>query len=495
MRPVRARRHPIRARRDRRPPSAAADRALPAPPRDPASRLAVALATAAFTLAFVVWLAVLFERPRADVAPRLPRVLRPLRDAPHRVPLPRGRPVPGLHRRRGVSGRRRDRPARDAGRLGRRVPPAARDPGAPPRRRARRLGGARGRSPRSAASAASRRPSRCSAGSRASRAAACRAACATCRLRDRLRRADVRRTCCSSPAGIRRRPGPRRPAAGAPEASRSRSRVDDDARSGRACSSCSACCSCIPHLLWLTLWSVPASLAALARLARRARHRPRAPARSTGSSPRTSAPDALVRASSTSSAAVPRLRRARGQLPDRPDDRAAGAPARLGVLFRLVLALPALSSPRAYGGVALRRRGPRLVRGARQRAACPAGSATSARLRCATRRRSTRTCCSSRRATRTRRPCSSGRVEPPTRAAGRWSRHEPAAHVAVVARARGGLGASRRLAACSTASSRTASRCRPSTSTPSSAQSSSTTPSATSGSSSPTGCSRRSCCS
>ena len=77
-----------------------------------------------------------------------------------------------------------------------------------------------------------------------------------------------------------------------------------------------------------------------------------------------------------------------GSYPDRPDDRAAGpaAPARRARPARARASRR--SSSRPPTAVLVRRRRPRLAHARSSRAGCPAGSATSASRRCATRRRS-----------------------------------------------------------------------------------------------------------
>ena len=80
---------------------------------------------------------------------------------------------------------------------------------------------------------------------------------------------------------------------------------------------------CIPHLLWLTVWSAFAARRLHPRLGRGARHRPRAaaaPPVPRRLRPRLDAPALLPL---RRRAAVPRLRRPRGRVPDRPADRGA----------------------------------------------------------------------------------------------------------------------------------------------------------------------------
>ena len=73
-----------------------------------------------FFAVFVAWIAALVTGPRPGRAASLPRRLRPLRDAPHRVRLPHRPPLPGLHRprraRTGSTSRSIPRRGRAAGR-------------------------------------------------------------------------------------------------------------------------------------------------------------------------------------------------------------------------------------------------------------------------------------------------------------------------------------------------------------------------------------------
>ena len=184
-----------------------------------------------------------------------------------------------------------------------------------------------------------------------------------------------------------RDPGARRAAAGAPAA------PDRDPRARRPRPAAAArrlpSAARRPAPRWLALWAVLAALAAVAAWLRRARPRAASRARCTASSPRSSATSsARLGVPPPRRPPVPRLRRARGQLPDRPHDRAARPPAparRAGAARRSPSRRS--SSPAAYAIVAARRRDARLVRRARhgpdaRRAARPRRG-----MRCATRRR------------------------------------------------------------------------------------------------------------
>ena len=93
--------HPVRLAARRRRSPLAAHRLLPAPARDPASRLAVALGLRGLrSPPFVGWFVALVDRPaRREPLHRFMRGLRPLLGARLRVPAPRREPVPRLRRR------------------------------------------------------------------------------------------------------------------------------------------------------------------------------------------------------------------------------------------------------------------------------------------------------------------------------------------------------------------------------------------------------------
>ena len=124
----------------RRPGAASAHRSLPALPRDPPLRLDLPLVDRRRLRR----LRRLDRGARAGAPPGaaapLPRGVRPLRDAPRRVRLPRRPAVPGLHRARGlVRDRPRDRPAgARSSALDDPLPVLPRVAGVHPRERARR---------------------------------------------------------------------------------------------------------------------------------------------------------------------------------------------------------------------------------------------------------------------------------------------------------------------------------------------------------------------
>ena len=194
-------------------------------------------------------------------------MLRPLRDAPRRVSRARREPVPGLHRRAGLPGRRRDPGAPEPAALEDGVPAPARDPGADARRHARlvrrrrrRLAGRRGRrrrrrsGSRRRASAASPRSAPSSAGS--PRVALGRMPLG---LRDLAAyglgyTAQAYAYCCCSPTAIRT-PTPRRSARrGSCRRTRVRLELDDDGRRSRLTVFFRLLLA-IPHFVWLALWT------------------------------------------------------------------------------------------------------------------------------------------------------------------------------------------------------------------------------------------------
>ncbi len=205
---------------------------------------------------------------------QLLRRVRPLRDAPRRLSRARREPVPGLHRRAGLSGRRRaPRPAA-AGSLEDRAAPFPRGPGAGDRARCvgwgctqrwrrRRRAATRPRRGFVIASGARSPCARSSAGSPRSRSAACRTGFATSPrygvgynaqayayallLTDRYPNSD---------------PDALGPAWSLPPHP-VRLEVDDDGRRSRLTVAFRLLLA-LPHFVWLALWSVAAILAAIA---------------------------------------------------------------------------------------------------------------------------------------------------------------------------------------------------------------------------------------
>ena len=188
-------------------------------------------------------------------------------------------------------------------------------------------------------------------------------------------------------------------------------------------------------------------------------------------------------------AAVPRVRRPRGRVPDRPADRGARAAIAARRAPPAGARDPCGASRQRVRGRRVRRRGARLAGGARDRP--DAGRPSRSRRGCAAlpgpgqRLRLPAHVALPGLLARARRARRAG-----TRAAARWCRREGCCTSPSSSLSRR-AGASRR-GCCSTRSSPATSRCRASTSTRRSAQSSSRTPSATSGSSSRTGSRHRS---
>ena len=335
---------------------------------------------AAFTVAFVVWLAVLFERRAPRTLHGFLASLHPLRDTPHRVPPLAANPYPGLHRPAGLSGRRRDRPARAQGRLGRRVPPRARDARAPP---LAALAGARsrwrGRDLARGWAACSPRVALLGWFACLARGRMPRGMRDLRRVLHRLRGADVRRTPARHGPLPVLRPGALR-TGGAPRAS------GRDRRRRRPAAAAPA--RPLPALLVLPHLSGSALVDRGLVRRRRSRGWPRSSSgvcrgRCTASwrrssAPRRTCPRSLYMVGGRSRASPAR----EGGYPIDLTIEPAGAAAAPGrVRSASCSRAGALLIASAYGGVAPRRRRPRLVRRRSSRAACRRGCAISARPR------------------------------------------------------------------------------------------------------------------
>ena len=117
---------PGSSRRPRRPRAEPPDRLLPAHPRDPALHLGRPSRHRRVSRGLRELARGADPGGGTGQPARLRRELHPLLDAGGRIRLPRGEPVPVVPRAAGLPGRRRDRPARPPGSLGRFLPPARR---------------------------------------------------------------------------------------------------------------------------------------------------------------------------------------------------------------------------------------------------------------------------------------------------------------------------------------------------------------------------------